>query len=134
MATIQQAVRTMLTTGTTLSTGSPSVPDSRVTHGYRLQESALPAVTYSVDSRGDASTSGGIQESTITVTSIANTSEDALAIAAKVRTALASGTYDTIAIDAVIVTNETLQPETIGLSDEQEPAQAVTTATIYWRL
>lgn len=133
MATIQQAVRTMLTTGTTLSSGSPSVPDSRVTHGYRLQESALPAVTYSVDSRGDASTSGGIQESTITVTSIANTSEDALAIAAKVRSALASGTYDTIPIDAVIVTNETLQPETIGLSDEQEPAQAVTTATIYWR-
>ena len=132
MATIEQAVRSMLISGTTLSAGSPSVPDARVTHGYRLQDSALPAVTYSVDTREDASVSGGIQQSQITVTAIADTSEDALAIAENVRTALAAGTYNTIAIQVVIITNQSLQPEVFGISDEQEPAQAVTNATIYW--
>ena len=132
MATIEQAIRTMLINGTTLSAGTPGVPDARVTHGYRLQDSPLPAVTYSVDTREDASVSGGIQQSQITVTAIADTSEDALAIAEKVRTALAAGTYSSIVIQVVIITNQFLQPEVFGISDEQEPAQAVTNATIYW--
>jgi hypothetical protein len=133
MATIEQAVRSMLITGTTLSNGTPSVPDDRVTHGYRLQDSILPAVTYTVDTREDASVGGETQISQVTVTSIAETSEDALAVAAKVRTALVRGTYNSIEFDAVMVTADGLQPEVVGLSDEQEPSQAVTQATIYWR-
>lgn len=133
MATIEQAIRSMLTAGTTLSSGTPSVPDDRVTHGYRLQDSILPAVTYTADTREDASVGGETQISQVTVTSIAETSEDALAIAAKVRTALVSGTYNSINFDAVMVTADGLQPEVVGLSDEQEPSQAVTQAIIYWR-
>jgi len=133
MATIEQAIRTMLTNGTTLSSGSPSVPDARVTHGYRLQDSALPAVTYSVDTREDGTVAGELQVSQISVNSIAETSEDALAIAAKVRTALVAGKFSGVDIDAVIVTADGLQPEVVGISDEQEPSQAVTQATIYWR-
>ena len=133
MATIEQAVRTMLTNGTTLSALPVSVPDARVTHGYRLQDSPLPAVTYTVETREDATVGGETQVSNISVTSIADTSEDALAIAEKVRTALVAGTYSTIIIDAVIVTADGLQPEVVGISDEQEPSQAVTQATIYWR-
>jgi tRNA A37 threonylcarbamoyladenosine dehydratase len=104
-----------------------------VTHGYRLQDSILPAVTYTVDTREDASVGGETQISQVTVTSIAETSEDALAVAAKVRTALVRGTYNSIEFDAVMVTADGLQPEVVGLSDEQEPSQAVTQATIYWR-
>jgi hypothetical protein len=132
MASIEKSVRLMLINGTTLS--AAGVADASVTHGYRLQDSALPAVTYTVDTREDASVAGDIQMSTISVTSIAATSEDAVAIAAAVRAALVSGTYDTINIDAVIVTADGLQPEVVGFSDEQEPSQAVTQATIYWRL
>ena len=43
---IEQAVRTMLTAGSTISL----VPDARVTHGYRLQDPALPAITFEVRS------------------------------------------------------------------------------------
>jgi len=132
MATIEQAVRSMLTAGTTLSANPVPVPDERVTHGYRLQESILPAITYSVDSNEDASLSGDIKLSQITVTGIAVTSQDALTISGKIESALASGTYNSIKIHAIIVTNQSLEQETIGISDEQEPAQAVTTATIYW--
>lgn len=130
--TIEQAVRSMLTAGSTLSNSPVPVPDARVTHGYRLQETILPAVTYSVDSKDDATLSGDIKQSQITVTGIAVTSKDALTLSEKIGNALLSGTYDTVEIHAIIVTNQSLQQETIGISDEQEPAQAVTTATIYW--
>lgn len=133
MATIEQAVRSMLTASTTLSANPVPVPDERVTHGYRLQESILPAVTYTVDTREDAAVGGETQISQVTVTSIAETSEDALAVAAKVRNALVTGTYNSIVFDAVMVTADGLQPEVVGLSDEQEPSQAVTQAIIYWR-
>lgn len=131
MATIEEAVRTMLTTGTVLSTAG--VPDARVTHGYRLQETALPSVTYSVESKSYADNAGPFYTATLTVNSIAVTSADALDIADAVKSTLVAGTYSTIKIDAVMVTDEALEPETIGIGDEQEPATARTTATIIWR-
>lgn len=133
MATFEQAVRTMLTAGTTLSANPVPVPDSRVTHGYRLQTSALPAVTYSVDSKQEAELGAEIMQAQVTVNSIAATSADALSLAEKVRTALVKGTYDGLVFCAVMITNEMLEPETVGLGDEQEPATAMTVATIYWR-
>ena len=133
MATFEQAVRTMLTTGTTLSASPVPVPDSRVTHGYRLQTTALPAVTYSVDSEAEAELGAQIMQAQVTVNSIAATSAEALSLAEKVRTALAKGTYDGLVFCAVMITNEMLEPETVGLGDEQEPATAMTVATIYWR-
>ena len=133
MPSFEQATRTMLIAGTTLSNNPVPVPDSRVTHGYRLQTTILPAVTYSVDSRQDAELGNEIQVAQITVNSIAATSADALELSDKVRKALVSGTYDTLVFCAVIVTDEMLEPETVGLGDEQEPATAVTKATIYWR-
>lgn len=46
MATIEEAIRAMLTNGTELS--GAGVPSSRVTHGYRLQEPATATVTATV--------------------------------------------------------------------------------------
>ena len=57
----------------------------------------------------------------------------ALALAEKVRAALKPGTYDSLVFGTVFITNEMLEPETVGLGDEQEPATAMTVATIYWR-
>ena len=134
MPSIEGAIRAMLIKGSTLSTGTNGVPDSRVTHGYRLQDSALPAVTYSVDSTVSASLAEDIYQSTVTINAIASTSSGAIGTRALVISCLKSGTYDTsIKIDAIIVTDETVQPETVGIGDEQEPSVASVTANVYWR-
>lgn len=134
MASIEGAIRAMLINGSTLATGAYGVPDSRVTHGYRLQDSDLPAVTYSVDSTVSASLGEDIYQSTVTINAIASTSSGAIGTRALVINCLKSGTYDTsIKIDAIIVTDETVQPETVGIGDEQEPSVASVTATMYWR-
>lgn len=132
MATIEQAVRTMITTGTVLSTAG--VPDSRVTHGYRLQDTQLPSVTYTVESKSYADSGGPFFTATLTVNSIAVTSAGALSVAAELKKVLVAGTYDALKLDAVMVIDEALEPETVGIGDEQEPATARTTATLYWRL
>lgn len=134
MASIEGAIRAMLIKDSTLSTGTNGVPDSRVTHGYRLQDSALPAVTYSVDSTVSASLADDIYQSTVTINAIAATSSGAIGTRALVISSLKPGTYDTsIDIDAIIVTDETVQPETVGIGDEQEPSVASVTANVYWR-
>lgn len=129
MATIEQAVRTMLIKGTVLSVAG--VPDARVTHGYRLQDSSLPAVTYSIANKEPAAIAG-VNTGTLTINCIAVTSADALAIAEQLRGVLVADTYDAVAITAAFVVSEQLEPEVVGLSDEQEPAIATTTVNLYW--
>lgn len=134
MPSIEGAIRAMLINGTTLSAGANGVPDARVTHGYRLQDSELPAVTYSVDSTVATNVAADQFQSEITVNGIAATSISAVGVMQNIESALKTGTYDTsIKIDAIIVTNETVQPETIGFGDEQEPSVAAVTATVHWR-
>ena len=125
MPSIEAAIRAMLINGTELSASPDSVPDTRVTHGYRLQDSALPAVTYSVDSSTDGDISGNIRLSVVTFNCIAETSASALNVREKLISA--------INIDCMIVTDQTLQPETVGIGDEQEPSVATVTANVYWR-
>lgn len=125
MATIEQAVRTMLLT-------TSGVQDANISHGYRIQGATLPAITFTIGSKTIADTAGGMNTAELTVSSIADTSEDALSVAAAVKSAIGGGTYDSIDIGPVIVTSEALVEETIGMGDEQEPAQATTVATIYW--
>lgn len=134
MPSIESAIRAMLIKDTTLSSSPNGVPDERVTHGYRLQDSALPAVTYSVDSTVSASLGADIYESTFTVNAVAETSLGAVGTRDKVKATFVAGTYDTsIKLDAFVVTNETVQPEVVGIGDEQEPSVASVTATVYWR-
>lgn len=134
MPSIEAAIRAMLIDGTELSVSPDSVPNTRVTHGYRLQDSALPAVTYSVDSSTDGDISGAIRLAVVTFNCIAETSASALNVREKLISALDPGKYDTsINIDCMIVTDQTLQPETVGIGDEQEPSVATVTANVYWR-
>ena len=133
MPSIEGAIRAMLINGTTLSTNPNGVPDARVTHGYRLQDSALPAVTYSVDSTVNASLGADIYESTFTVNAVAETSLGAVGTRDKVISTFKTGIFDSINLDAFVVTNETVQPEVVGIGDEQEPSVASVTATVYWR-
>lgn len=129
MATIEQAIRTMLTKGTVLS--AAGVPDDRVTHGYRLQDSALPAVTFSVSSKEPAALAGA-SSGTLTINCIATTSASALAIAEAARSVIVPDSYDAVVVAAAFIVSEQLEPEVVGLGDEQEPAIATTTASIFW--
>jgi hypothetical protein len=133
MATIEEAVRAMLITGTTLSANPINVPDSRVTHGYRLQSTELPAVTYEVSNQAAADVSRGIMQGELAVSGIAETSIDAATIGDAIEAALVAGTYSSIDIDSIVITSKTLAPPAVGLGDEQEPATVTVNATIHWR-
>jgi hypothetical protein len=133
MASIESAIRAMLIRSTLLSASSPvDVPDARVTHGYRLQSSILPAVTFEVASTALA-TIGAMRESELTVTCICDTTVDASALVDYIEASvLDTGTYDTIDIHALVVRSKTVAAPTAGLGDEQEPATATLTVTVYW--
>ena len=127
---IEQAVRTMLTAGSTISL----VADARVTHGYRLQDSVLPAITYEVRSVEVGSCgSSPTRIADVEVRCIAELATDALAIAKQVRTASVAGTYSSIDFDAVIYQSHVLEPAQPGEGDEATPSEAVCTMTIYYR-
>ena len=125
MASIEEAIRTMLTSGGTLS--AAGVPDARVTHSYRLQSTVFPAVTYEVTDTTLASSSG------LNVSAIAELTMDAVDLLPTIRDRLEDlDTYSTIAIVGVVVNNEATAPPSVGLGDEQEPATATIQALVYW--
>ncbi len=127
---IEQAVRSMLTAGTTISL----VPDARITHGYRLQDTALPAITYEVQSVETATCGASpIRVAQVEVRCIAETGADALAVAAQVRSASVAGTFSAFQFDAVLYQNHVLEPAAAGEGDEAAPSEAVCTMTIHYR-
>lgn len=127
---IEQAVRAMLTAGSTISL----VPDARVTHGYRLQDTALPAITYEVQSVEIGSCGPSpTRIAQVEVRCIAELGADALAIAAQVRAASVAGTYSGFSFDAVLYQNHVLEAAAAGEGDEAAPSEAVCTMTIYYR-
>ena len=136
---IEAAVRAMLTDGTTLSGGSVPVPDERVTHGFRLQSSVLPAVTFEVASVEPASiastgsTSAGTRVAEVEVRSIAVEAVDAVAVAERVRQASVPGSFGGYTLDAVLYQGHRIEPQASGEGDESQPAEAVSTITIYYR-
>lgn len=135
---IEAAVRAMLTAGTTLSGGSVPVPDERVTHGFRLQSTVLPAVTFEVTSVEPASitatgsSSAGIRMADVEVRSIAVEAVDAIAVAERVRQASVPGTYAGYSFTAVMYQGHRIEPQASGEGDESQPAEAVSTITIYY--
>lgn len=135
---IEAAVRAMLTAGTTLSGGSVPVPDERVTHGFRLQSSVLPAVTFEVASVEPASitatgsSSAGIRMADVEVRSIAVEAVDAISVAERVRQASVPGTHSGYSFTAVMYQGHRIEPQASGEGDESQPAEAVSTITIYY--
>lgn len=125
---LESTIRAMLINGSTINL----VPDARVTHGYRLQDTALPAITFEVTSDERTTVKATQRAAEIEVRSIAVEAVDALAIAAQVRSAITTGTFDGMQVKAVIFGSTVLQPAAVGEGDEAEPAEAVTTATIHY--
>lgn len=127
---IEQSVRTMLTAGSTINL----VPDARITHGYRLQDSALPAITYEVQSVETATCGASpIRVATVEIRCVAELGADALSIAAQVRSACVAGTYSSKDFDAVLYQNHVLEPAATGEGDEAAPSEAVCSVIIHYR-
>ena len=131
MATIESAVRSMLTQGTTLS--SVGIPDSRIAHGYRLQDSILPALTYELDQDERLSIgSPALARVQVEIRVIAERTEAALAVLDDVQAVCVPGTYDTVPFSAVQWLGHTIEPANTADGDENTPAELVCMADIYY--
>ncbi len=136
---IEAAVRAMLVSGTTLSGTAVPVPDERVTHGFRLQSTVLPAVTFEVQSVEPGSlnsvgpNSSGTRIAQVEVRCIATEAADALVIADAVRQRSSAGTYSGYSLDAILYQGHRVEAGETGEGDETQPAEAVCTLTIYYR-
>ena len=126
MASIEQAIRTMLTTR--ISSG---VADAQITHAYRLQDSPLPAVTFEVTGQKPVAVNG-LKSATLSITCIASFTVDATDLADTVKAAILKGTYSSVVIREFVLEETTVQPPISGLSDEQEPASVIINYTVYW--
>lgn len=127
MATIEEAVRQMLVDN------AGTLPSTRISYGYRPQNDALPAVTFTLSTATNATVgSSPIQQVTATINAIAEVTLDAATMRSAVESALVPGTYDGILISACVVESREVQDPVIGFNDEQEPATASVTATIYY--
>lgn len=123
---LEQAVRTML-----LTISNATVPDARITHGYRLQESALPAITFDVTGKSTATIAGDVYTANLRVTIIAETTIGALDIEPIVIAAMVPGGYGRT-IHALTGFDRTVTEPVIGTGDEQEPATLTIETTVYW--
>jgi hypothetical protein len=121
VASLEEAIRVMMTgySGLTL------VPDARITHASRVQSTVLPAITFELDSIAVQSIgSGPLFQMSLTVSCIADTSVDALAIVAQVRLAiraLGGGTVSPYEFFSAIYTGHTIEAVQVSEGDEHAP-------------
>ena len=130
MATIETAIRAMLTGASTLSEFS----DNSITHGYRPQDGTLPAITFEVD-RDERLTIGAtpLRSASVELRVIASTTLSASGFRDDVQDAVVKGTYDTIVIEAVEWNGSRVEVGTAGEGDEAEPAELVCDFTVYYK-
>jgi hypothetical protein len=125
---VEEAIRHMLTTGTNLS-----VPDDRITFGYRLQFDALPAIVFNVTGIETVSIgSAADRNAAVEFRAIALEVADALDIAEEIRNKVAPGTHNGVTFSAIIWENRVAEERAAELGDEQGPAVAVATAQFYY--
>lgn len=128
MATIEEAVRQMLVNN------AGTLPSGRISYGYRPQNDALPAVTFTVSGVTPQTVgSPALYTAEVTVNGVAELTIDAAAMVDPIVQAIDSpGTYDGIDIHSVVVTSRATNDPMIGIGDEQEPAISTVSATIYF--
>lgn len=129
MATIETAVREMLTSSTALT----GISDSRITHGYRLQDSVLPAITFELQ-QDESQTIGASPLLMVAaeIRVIATTTQGALGELANLKLAVRTGTFDGITVQAVQWNGHAID-ESIGTDgDEADPVELVCNADIYY--
>jgi hypothetical protein len=124
---LPQAIRSML------DDIAPTVPAARITYGTRNEFGELPAITYMITDNETLTTgSTPLRKCKITISSVADTGEEAQSIAENVETHLDIGTYNSITFCAIVNMNSILQEATSSLGEETNPFICVTTADIYY--
>ena len=129
---IEQDVRTMLTSYAGLTS---AIPAARISHGYRLQDGILPAITYELSNVEQQSIAGGatVRLATVDINIIAATTKAALDILPALKVACGAGTYGITDFDAVIWRGHVTAQASVGEGDEAEPAEVTATIDIYYR-
>jgi hypothetical protein len=124
---IEAALREMLNASDDLNAYS-------ITHGYRLQNSNLPAITFEITNNERSAVSGHwLASAQIKV--VAVETGTALNIASNVPGACipASYLFGSYTFDAVIFRGRTVDAASVGEGDEQEPAEVNCEVDIYYR-
>lgn len=129
---IEQDIRTMLVAYAGLTS---AIPAARISHGYRLQDGILPALTYEISGLSQESIGGGatVRLATVELNIVAETTKAALDILPALKVACGAGTYGITVFDAVIWKQHVTSPASVGEGDEQEPAEVTATIDIYYR-
>jgi hypothetical protein len=129
---IEKAVYSMLTTGTP-GTALSNAVGGRIALGSRLQAEGLPCVYFDVTSDETAVIGPRKAIATVEVRSIADEPGDALTKAGLVQTAMdRSGTFASVAVNAVIYKGRVLDTMTVGEGDEHRPSIAVSTFEVFY--
>lgn len=129
MASIEESIRTMLTSATQLN----GIPNERITFGYRLYNTALPAVTFSLQQAEFATLGGEHRVAEVEFAYVCDTALQAAEAEPDMRAAIRNGTFDSNVLVCVWKGSRVEEPVT-GDGDEQQPAQLICTATIYFEL
>lgn len=124
---IESTVRNMLT-----SASGMSVPDQRITLGYRLQDSVLPAITFEVTAVEKVAFDS-VKSCEVELRAIAETTEAALDIASELEGAVRTGTWLSIQITAALWLNARVEPPSPGEGDESLPAEVICTAQLFYK-
>ena len=129
---IEQDVRTMLAAGGALTA---IVPAARISHGYRLQDGVLPAITFELSANAPESIFAAtiLHRCTVEVTIVAATTKQALDALPALKSACSAGTYGITVFDAVIWQGYSTASAVVGEGDEQQPAEVTATIDIYYR-
>lgn len=120
---LESSVRAMLTTGTTLS--NAGVSDANITHGYRQQSTALPAITFELTQPQVLTIGDDLRRTTAEIRVIAETTNGALSIKDVVKPLCVAGLYDSLQFKAVQWLEYTVEPSVTAEGDENQPAQIV---------
>jgi hypothetical protein len=128
MASLEQAVRKMLTEASSLN----SLDDSAITHGYRLFGQTLPAVTFELEQTVDESLAQDVRSVVVRASYIAATTKDAADALSNLRNAFEPATHEGIAFSAVVPGGHTIEETVATDGDEQSPAILNYTCTLYY--
>jgi len=124
--TIQASVRTMLIV-------MVAVADANITHGYRLQDTELPAITYEVTQEEVQSIGASpLLMVSATIRIIALTTQETLDLLAAVKAACIANTFSSLVFENVIWNGHTVEPAAAGDGDEQMPAELACEIDIYY--
>lgn len=128
MASLEQAVRHMLTNATSLN----SLNNSAITHGYRLFGQTLPAVTFELEETAEEALAADVKSVVVRASYIDATTKDAADALPNLRNAFAPGTHEGIVFSAVVPGGHTIEETVATDGDEQSPAILNYTCTLYY--